>query len=107
MNKFIKDQINQLKPSATLAINEESNKLKKSGKKVYKFGFGQSPFPIPNSVVSALKFNANKHAYLPMQGLEELRSTIANYLNKNNITNGCRWSHSLVQNDYTLCTNRT
>ena len=51
MNKFIKEQISQLKPSATLAINEESNKLIKSGKKVYKFGFGQSPFPIPKSVV--------------------------------------------------------
>ena len=84
MNKFIKDQITQLKPSATLAINEESNKLKKSGKKVYKFGFGQSPFPIPESVVAALKANADKHSYLPMQGLEELRLAIANFLNKNN-----------------------
>ena len=52
MNKLTKKQIGQLKPSATLAINEESNKLKKSGKKVYKFGFGQSPFPIPESIVS-------------------------------------------------------
>ena len=84
MNKFIKDQIGQLKPSATLAINEESNRLKKDGKKIYKFGFGQSPFPIPESVVSVLKTNAAKHTYLPIQGLEELRSTIANYLNKNN-----------------------
>ena len=84
MNKIIKEQINRLKPSATLAINEESNKLKKSGKKVYKFGFGQSPFPVPESIVSALKNNANKNAYLPMQGLEELRSTIANQLNQSN-----------------------
>ena len=84
MNKFVKDQINQLKPSATLAINEESNRLKKSGKKIYKFGFGQSPFPVPESVVLALKENASKHTYLPMQGLDELRSSIANYLNKNN-----------------------
>jgi len=87
MNKFIKEQIDKLKPSATLAINEESNRLKKSGKKIYKFGFGQSPFPIPESIVSALKTNANKHTYLPMQGLEELRSAIANYLNKNNNNN--------------------
>jgi len=87
MSKFIKEQINKLKPSATLAINEESNRLKKSGKKIYKFGFGQSPFPIPESVVMALKSNANKHNYLPMQGLEELRSAIANYLNKNNNNN--------------------
>ena len=84
MNKIVKDQIGQLKPSATLAINEESNRLKKSGKKVYKFGFGQSPFPVPESVVSALKNNASKHTYLPMQGLEELRLAIANYLSKNN-----------------------
>ena len=84
MNKIIKDQISKLKPSATLAINEESNKLKKKGKKIYKFGFGQSPFPIPDSIVLALKNAANKNNYLPMQGLEDLRSTIANYLNKNN-----------------------
>ena len=87
MNKFVKDQISQLRPSATLAINEESNRLKKSGKKIYKFGFGQSPFPVPETVVSALKSNASKHNYLPMQGLEELRTAIANYLNKNNNNN--------------------
>ncbi len=87
MNKIIKDQINQLRPSATLVINEESNRLKKSGKKIYKFGFGQSPFPVPDSIISALKNNANKNTYLPMQGLEELRLAIANYLNKNNNNN--------------------
>jgi len=84
MNKFTKDQINILKPSATLAINEESSRLEKEGKKVYKFGFGQSPFPIPGNIVLELKNNASKNKYLPMQGLEELRTAIANYLNKHN-----------------------
>ena len=84
MNKIIKDQIKNLKPSATLAINEESNKLKKAGKKIYKFGFGQSPFPIPDTIISALKNAANKNTYLPMQGLEDLRIAIANDLNKTN-----------------------
>ncbi len=87
MNKIIKDQINLLKPSATLAINEESNRLKKEGKKIYKFGFGQSPFPVPESIVLALRNNANKNTYLPMQGLEELRLAIADHLNKNNNNN--------------------
>ena len=87
MNKIIKDQINQLRPSATLAINEESNKLIKSGKKVYKFGFGQSPFPIPESIVNELKNNAEKNTYLPMQGLEKLRMVVANNLNKINKNN--------------------
>jgi len=61
--------------------------LKKEGKQVYKFGFGQSPFPIPEKIVSALKSNANKNKYLPMQGLEELRFAIATYLNKHNNNN--------------------
>ena len=87
MNKFIKDQISQLKPSATLAINEDSNRLKKSGKKIYKFGFGQSPFPVPELVVNALQANASKHTYLPMQGLAELRLAIADHLNKINNNN--------------------
>ena len=87
MNKIIKDQITRLKPSATLAINEESNRLKKNGKKIYKFGFGQSPFPVPESVVSSLKNNANRNNYLPMQGLEELRIAITDNLNKNNGNN--------------------
>ena len=51
MNKFTKNQISLLKPSATLAINEESNRLKNKGKKIYKFGFGQSPFPVPDKIV--------------------------------------------------------
>ena len=87
MNKIVKTQINQLRPSATLAINEESYRLKKSGKKIYKFGFGQSPFPVPEPIITALKNNANKNAYLPMQGLEDLRLAIANNLNKNNSNN--------------------
>jgi len=87
MNKKIKDQIAKLKPSATLAINEESNRLEKSGKKIYRFGFGQSPFPVPESIVTALKNNASRNKYLPIQGLEELRVAIARYLNKNNGNN--------------------
>jgi len=84
MSKITKDQIKKLKPSATLAMNEKSNKLAREGKKVYKFGFGQSPFPIPGSVILALKNAADKNTYLPMQGLRELRLTIAKHLNKNN-----------------------
>ena len=87
MNKITKYQINQLKPSATLAINEVSKKLEESGKKIYKFGFGQSPFPIPEIIVSALKKNSDKNKYLPMQGLKELRLSIAKHLNKDKKNN--------------------
>mgnify|MGYP002526089935 FL=1 len=84
MSKIVKDEIKQLKPSTTLAINEESSRLENAGKKIYKFGFGQSPFPVPDSIIAALKKNANKNTYLPIQGLGELRLVIANHINKNN-----------------------
>ena len=84
MNKNIKDQITKLRPSATLAINEESTSLEKKGQKIFKFGFGQSPFPVPESIILSLKNNANKNTYLPMQGLEKLREAIAKHLKESN-----------------------
>jgi aspartate aminotransferase len=84
MNKdLIKKNLTKLKPSATLAINEKSKELIVKGKKVYRFGFGQSPFPVPEKIVSVLKKNAAKKDYLPMQGLSELRDAISTYLKKN------------------------
>ena len=59
---YNKKNLSKLKPSATLAINEKSKDLISKGKKVYRFGFGQSPFPVPQKIVSALKENANKKA---------------------------------------------
>ena len=80
MDDFIKKNIRGLKPSATLAINEKAKKLLKQGNKIYNFGFGQSPFPIPEKIVSTLKENADKKDYLPMQGLKELRVAISKSL---------------------------
>jgi aspartate aminotransferase len=80
--KLIKKNLSNLEPSATLEINEKSKKLISKGKKIYRFGFGQSPFPVPEKIVSSLKKNAKKKAYLPMQGLPELRQAVANYLSK-------------------------
>ena len=76
----VKKNILSLKESSTLAINERSKKLIKEGKKIYRFGFGQSPFQIPLKIVDTLKKNAHKKEYLPIQGLPELREEISNYL---------------------------
>ncbi len=89
MENLIKKNILNLVPSATLAINEKSKELAQTGKKIYNFGFGQSPFPVPEKIILALKENAEKKAYLPMQGLPELRTAIAKHLNnltKNNFS---------------------
>ena len=65
-----------------MLINETSRKLEEQGKKIYKFGFGQSPFKVPEDVVIELKDNAHQNKYLPMQGLSELRNAVAKYTSK-------------------------
>ena len=80
MTNYTKKSILKLQPSSTLVINEKSKKLIADGKKVYSFGFGQSPFPVPESIVAKLKENAHRKEYLPIQGLIELRNSISKYL---------------------------
>ena len=65
--------------SATLAINEKCNELKNKGRKIYKLGLGQSPFPVPQSLVDELKTNAYQKDYLPVKGLHSLREAVADY----------------------------
>jgi|TARA_B100001093_G_scaffold516954_1_gene597088 aspartate aminotransferase len=82
MKTFIKQNIESLKTSATLAINEKTKELKSAGRKIYSFGFGQSPFPVPDKVVSELKKNAEKKDYLPVMGLNKLRAAISEKIKK-------------------------
>ncbi len=67
--------------SPTLAMNEAMARLRSQGKTVFSYGFGQSPFPIPEPVVQALKQHAHKKNYLPVQGLAPLRQHIAAFQN--------------------------
>lgn len=72
-------QIRDMLPSATLAINEVCDKLRSEGKQVFRLGLGESPFPVPSSVVEALRANASQKSYLPVKGLYELRDAVADY----------------------------
>ena len=82
MKDLTKENILNLKQSSTLVINEKCKELIKKGKKVYQFGFGQSPFPVPEKIVNVLKDNAYRKEYLPIQGLEKLRHVISKDLKK-------------------------
>ena len=77
---MIKDIIKNLSLSSTLKINEISKELESEGKEVFKFGFGQSPFKVPENVITELKNNAYQNNYLPVQGLPELRQVIAKFV---------------------------
>ncbi len=71
-----------IQPSATLRINETSNQLRAEGRDIIKLGLGQSPFPVPERVVAALRDHAHEKDYLPVKGLKPLRESISRYINR-------------------------
>ncbi|MDB3872815.1 aminotransferase class I/II-fold pyridoxal phosphate-dependent enzyme [Pelagibacteraceae bacterium] len=77
-----KQHLETLQPSSTLLINETSKEMERNGKTIYKFGFGQSPFPVPDKLIQKLKENAHQKDYLPAKGLLSLRQAIALNLSK-------------------------
>ena len=90
MDDDIKKNIANLKPSATLAINEKIKQLLKDGKKVFNFGFGQSPFPIPEKIVSVLRDNAHKKDYLPNFDEANSRTSVGIFLGQaDNVVADC------------------
>lgn len=78
----VNSQLLNLEESATLVINQKVKDLRSQGESVVHFGFGQSPFPVHESVQQALCRNADKKAYLPTKGLPELREALAVFIKK-------------------------
>ena len=75
--------INDIGISQTLKINEY---CKTTNKKINKLGFGQSPFEPPDFFKMSINENIDKNDYLPVQGLESLRESIADhYKNFHNV----------------------
>jgi len=48
-----------------------------AGEEVYRLGFGQSPFPVPEEVVQAAVAHIREKDYLPVSGLWPLREAVA------------------------------
>ncbi|MDR9456940.1 MAG: pyridoxal phosphate-dependent aminotransferase [Salegentibacter sp.] len=69
----------QVEVSQTLLINTQSKNLAVQNKKVIAFGFGQSPFMPPKSVLEALKNSAHHKEYSSVQGDLELREYMAQF----------------------------
>ena len=77
--------------SPTLGLNEMQNMLQSEdpNRQLYKFGFGQSPCPVPQCMVEGLIESAHAKDYLPVQGLYRLRNLIASYYNEAILTTHC------------------
>ena len=80
---LLNQNVRSLDMSPTVGINEMTAKYESQGDKVYKFGFGQSPFPVPQFMVNELAKHAHEKAYLPVRGLYQLREAISDKINKN------------------------
>lgn len=65
--------------SGTLSLNEKSKQLEQSGRTIYKFGFGESPFLPPLRVREAFASSSHRKDYTPVAGLPELREKIAEF----------------------------
>lgn len=79
VEQHLNENVRGLQPSATIAINDRSNQLRRRGQEIFRLGLGQSPFPVPEVVVDALREHAFEKDYLPAQGLEELREAVADH----------------------------
>jgi len=70
------------KHSETLLINQISQLRANNNQKVYKFGFGQSPFPVPEIITNYLAESAHRKEYMSVQGHQPLRQAIADFHNE-------------------------
>ena len=69
----------ELAPSAALAMAERSDALRAQGVDVARLALGQSPFPVPVTMVEALRASAAERHYQPVKGLPALRKAVADY----------------------------
>ncbi len=67
------------KHSETLLINQLSQLRTDNNQKVFKFGFGQSPFPVPKKITKSLANSAHRKEYMSVQGHLPLRRAIASF----------------------------
>lgn len=79
----INKNVLSLKESATLAINLEAINRRKNGETIYHWGFGQSPFPVPEKIQQELARRTQHKEYLPTNGLQTLRETLRDFYKNN------------------------
>ena len=53
----LREDLTNYSGASNLKFNEKINALKAAGEEIYHFGFGQSPFPVPDPFVKHLKVN--------------------------------------------------
>ena len=75
----ISQYLRKSKHSETLQVNQLSLTRAENDQPVFKFGFGQSPFPVPEEITAELANAAYRKEYMSVQGHLPLREAIANF----------------------------
>lgn len=75
----IRKDLQSYRPATTLLLNEKITQMLLEGKRVYHFGFGQSPFPVMAEARAALERHSGENSYLPVAGIRPLREAICEF----------------------------
>ncbi len=82
LSEHLSPAVRGLSTSPAIAMNERCDQMRAAGVDVYKLALGQSPFPVPERIVEALRANAGQKDYLPAEGLPALRRAVARFVEK-------------------------
>ncbi len=86
MKLTVTNRINQLQPSATMAVIERASQLRNQGINIISFGAGEPDFDTPDSVIAAAvaAMKAGKTRYTPGSGTLELKNAVVKKLMRDN-----------------------
>jgi len=77
--KILNMSVKASEKSPTLVVNESGTKMVADGKKVFRFGFGQSPFLPCAEVMEELSVAVHHKEYASVEGVLELREAITKF----------------------------
>lgn len=86
MNKTLSNRVQQIKPSATLAVTAKANELKAQGIKIISMGSGEPDFDTPENIKTAAitAINNGQTRYTAVDGTTELKQAIINKFKREN-----------------------
>ena len=88
MKKFLTDKVNNLTPSATLAMAAKARELKSNGVDIIGLSLGEPDFNVPEFIKEAAvkAINDNYNSYTPVDGYSDLKNAISRkFLRDNNL----------------------
>lgn len=95
----IAKRLQEIKPSATLAVSTKAMELRAQGKEIISLSVGETDFPTPEHIRNAAKkaIDEGFARYTQVPGLPEVREAVAGYFNKT--TGICaEGKHTIVTN---------